>query len=85
MSAEDESLNDLASETLRIFSEAVNAAAPFNDFGSVLGARDEIELIERDLREALCTARLRAGRLKVRIGKWDRGEREVGKLKDRAG
>ena len=79
----DQTLNDLAVETLTCLKEAQNAGAKYNDFGSVLGVRDEIELIESELRDSLNRAGLRLSRLCYRIRKWEKNDREVALLTNR--
>ena len=77
----DQTLNDLAVETLSEIAEAKKAGSNYNDFGSVLGVRDEIERIEQELRQTLNRVGLRASYLKMRIHKWEKGERDVSLLR----
>jgi hypothetical protein len=41
----DPTLNDLAVEALTELKQAERAGGKYNDFGSILGVRDELELI----------------------------------------
>ena len=78
-----ESLEELAVRTLAKVREAIRAADPYNDFGSILGAQDETTEIVEDLYSDLHRASRRARRLLARIAKWEAGEREVGMLRPR--
>lgn len=73
----NQTLNDLALETLSELKEVRRLSHQYNDFGSILGVRDELGLIERELQETLDRVGLRCMYLKMRIGKWEKGEREV--------
>lgn len=61
--------------------EAKRAAAPFCDFGSILGARDEMEEINRELSECMNRISRRARKLRERIRRWNANQREVDMLK----
>ncbi len=76
----NKSLNDLAIETMTQLAATEQAAKKYCDFGSVLGVRDEMEMIQRELTETLHRVSLRAMYLKMRIEKWEEGNREVGLL-----
>lgn len=75
-----EKLEELAIRAVSTFKEADKAAHPFNDFGSVLGAQDEIEEIHSELERALRSACRKSARLSRRIKLWNDGEREVSLL-----
>lgn len=76
-----EALEELAISTVAEVTAAKRAVYPFNDFGSVLGAQDDIEAIYDDLQKALRSARCRAARLQNRINKWNAGDRQVSMLR----
>lgn len=76
----NQTLNDLAVETLSELKEVRRLSHQYNDFGSILGVRDEMELIEQELQETLDRVGLRCMYLKMRIGKWEKGEHKVGML-----
>jgi len=75
-----EKIEELAIRAISTFREADKAAHPFNDFGSVLGAQDEIEEIHSDLERALRAVYRKSTRLKRRIQLWNDGNREVSAL-----
>lgn len=78
----DETLNDLAVDTLTVLNDTKKRAHNYNDFGSVLGVRDEMDRIEKDLEDALRAARRRLRYLRHRIDKWEDGDREVQLLQE---
>jgi hypothetical protein len=84
-SPRDQSLNDLAVETLADFKEVQSLGAGYNDCGSVLGVRDEIKMIERELEQTLNRCGLRIAQLRCKIEKWEKGERDVDMLKQNLG
>lgn len=47
-----------------------------------MGIRDEIKAIEQDFERALSSITMRSFYLKNRIEKWEKGDKEVGKLGD---
>lgn len=80
----NEPLSMVALDALRAFEDAKNSVAPFNDPGSILGARHTLRDIEADLRDALSKVHMRSLELTLRIDKWNKGEREVGMLRERS-
>jgi len=53
------------------------AAQKYNDFGSVLGAQDEVMEIYETLMADLARAACRARRIKRRIELWETGDRNA--------
>jgi hypothetical protein len=72
-------LNDLTLKAMVSLTKAQEVAQPYNDFGSVLGAQDELNRIENDLRDQLQKTLVDSDRLRRRVTKWEAGDREVTK------
>lgn len=66
-----------ASRAICAIRDAFEASNKYNDFGSVLGAQDEVTDIYETLMKDLGHAATRARRLKLRIDLWEKGEREA--------
>jgi len=81
----DETIHELSYRALAAITEAKLRVAPYNDFGSVLGAQDEITEIVEELYTDLHKACRRARRLIARIDKWEDGDRTVTMLHDNPG
>jgi hypothetical protein len=73
-------VDSLAHRALAHLEQAMEAAANFNDHGSVLGAFEGAEDIHNDLADALRRCTERSQRLVARIEKWESGDRDVGML-----
>jgi hypothetical protein len=73
----ESSLDALAVRAVTCLSRCQRSADKYNDYGSVMAIRDEVEEIESDLRAALYSATRRSRRLSRRIELWESENREV--------
>ena len=72
-----ETLESLAIDTIARVNELLKLTHNYNDFGGVMGIRDEVEDITETLHRDLRRARRMAARLKSRVAKWEAGDRSV--------
>jgi hypothetical protein len=73
----ESSLDALAVRDITCLSRCQRSADKYNDYGSVMAIRDEVEEIESDIRAALYSATRRSRRLSRRIELWESENREV--------
>lgn len=71
---ETKSIHQLAIETLMRFEESKTRALGYNDYGSIMRVRYEIDLIERELTETLNRVGLRCVYLNEAIRNHESGE-----------
>lgn len=72
-----ETLESLAIDTVARVNELLKITHNYNDFGGVMGVRDEADEIMETLNRDLRRARRTAARLKSRVAKWEAGDRSV--------
>ena len=70
-------LEERSSRAVEAVRAAMAAAHKYNDFGSVLGAQDEVMEIYETLMADLARAACRARRVKRRIELWEKGDRDA--------
>lgn len=64
-------------DTIARVNELLKLTHNYNDFGGVMGVRDEVDEITETLHRDLRRARRTAARLKSRVAKWEAGDRTV--------
>ena len=80
----DETLEAVAIDAVAKVRELQQIAHAYNDYGGVLGVREEVEEIVDTLIRDLRRARRLARRLGLRVQKWEAGERNVDLLSSAA-
>lgn len=72
-----ETLESLAMDTIARVNELLKLTHNYNDFGGVMGVRDDVDEITDTLHQDLRRARRMTARLKSRVAKWEAGDRTV--------
>ena len=73
----EETTEQQAGRILLALAQLREVCAKYNDYGSALGAVEESEDIEDDLKAALRSTGRRTRRLVARIKKWEAGDRDA--------